>query len=88
MTGLLPAAEIALQWALTALVVVGTGLLLVRWAIMTARRCEAQTRKGSRCKSKYVVYHPHQDGFEYLACLRHHNEHFRPAAGIDQKTAG
>jgi len=29
-----------------------------------------------------MVYHQHQDGSEYLACLRHHNEHFRPAAVV------
>jgi len=48
----------------------------------TERRCTAQTRKGSRCKSKALVYHQHKDGSEYLACLLHHNEHFRPAAGV------
>ena len=44
------------------------------------RRCEALTRKGGRCKSKAMVYHQHQDGAEYLACLlRHRNAEFRPA---------
>jgi len=50
---------------------------------MTTRRCEALNRKGGRCKSKAAVYHQHHDGSEHLACLRHHNAEFRPAAGVD-----
>lgn len=53
----------------------------------TERRCTAQTRKGTRCKSKAVVYHRHTDGREYLCCNRHASFEFRPAAGIDQKEA-
>jgi len=49
---------------------------------MTERRCEAKTAKGGRCKSKAMVYHWHQDGAEYLACMRHHNAEFRPAADV------
>ena len=46
----------------------------------TELRCEAQTRTGTRCRNRAVVYHLQEAGTEYLTCLQHHNQDFRPAA--------
>ena len=46
------------------------------------RRCEAETTKGSRCKSKATLYQIYEgDHQEYLTCKLHH-KYFKPYPGI------